>query len=122
MSLKSKSTQFISYNLLKQPFPFAKQKRKAMNLDKDAKGQTVPTVTDLLHRYNCIVIHVPNIHTNLFQPLDVSVNKKAKCFLAVKCQDWYSTEVWKQLTRCVEPHYVNVDATSLTNIKPLDAN
>ena len=116
MSPKGKLTQFISYNLLEQPFPFAKQKRKEPNLDKDAKGQTFPTETDLLHRYNCIVIPVPKIHTNLFQPLDVSVNKSAKCFLADIYQDWYANDAWKQLT-----NYGKVDAT-LTNIKPLHTN
>ena len=104
MPCKSKINQCISYYSLKQLFPFVKQKQKETNLDKDTKtlffdvGQTFPAVTNLLHRYNCIVIHVSSNHTNLFQPffnIFQSFNKSAKCFLADRYQDWYANEVWK---------------------------
>ena len=48
------------------------------------KGQTTPIVTDLLRKYDCIIIHVSNNHANLFQPFDISVNKNAKYFVADK--------------------------------------
>ena len=73
------------------------------------KGQTTSAVNDLLHENNIIVIHVPNNHTNLFQPLDVSVNKSAKCFIAAKYQDWYAERILNQLKRGVNAHNVKVD-------------
>ena len=57
------------------------------------KGQTTSAVNELLVKNNMIVIRVPNNHTNLFQPLDISVNKSAKCYLAGKYQDWYADKV-----------------------------
>ena len=55
-----------------------------MNLDKDTKtlffdvGQTFPAVTNLLHRYNCIVIHVSSNHTNFFQRFSIFFNLLTK--------------------------------------------
>ena len=73
-------------------------------------------MTDLLHKYNCIVINVPNNHTNLY----ISV-KKAKCFLADKYRQWHANEVLKLLTRGVEPNDVKFDVR-LINIKPTHSN
>ena len=42
------------------------------------------------------MIHIPNNHTNLFQPLD-------------KYQDWYAEKVLQQLNRGVAAHDVKVD-------------
>ena len=44
--------------------------------------------------------NVQNNYTNLFQPLDISVNKGAKSFLSNKYQDWYASQVSKQ-KRCL---------------------
>ena len=69
--------------LKKIVLPFVNKKRESLRLSKDAKallifdvfkGQAAPAVNDLLNDNNCIVQHVPNNHTNLFQPLDISVN------------------------------------------------
>ena len=75
----------IVMSLLKKiVFPFVNKKREILSLSKDAKallifdvfkGQTTPAVNDLL---NCIVEHVLNNHTNLLQPVDISVSKNAK--------------------------------------------
>ena len=74
----------------------------------------------MLKKNDIIVIHVPNNHTNLFQPLDISVNKSAKCFIADKYQDWYAEKVLQQLNRSVAVHNVKVDV-KLSIIKPLHA-
>ena len=80
---------------LKIIFPNIKSKRQALKPPENAKallifdvfkGQT-SAVNNLLKKNDIIVIHVPNNHTNLFQPLDISVNKSAKCFIADKYQD-----------------------------------
>ena len=83
------------------------------------KGQTTSPVNDLLKKGD-IAIHVPNNHTNLFQPLDISVNKSAKCFIADKYQDWYAKKVLQQLNRGVAAHDVKVDV-KLSIMKPLHA-
>ena len=78
-------------------------------------------VTKLLLKYKCIFILVPNNPKNLFQLLDISVNKSAECFLEDEYENWCANEVLKQLARGVKTCEVNVDI-SLKNIKPLLAN
>ena len=110
-------------------FPFLEKKRQELKLKDDAKallifdvfkGQTTNAVTKLLQENHCVIIRVPNNHTNLFQPLDISVNKSAKCFITGKYQDWYAEKVLDELNRGVRPHDVKVDVR-LSKIKPLHA-
>ena len=84
------------------------------------KGQTTVTANKLLEDDHYLVQHVPNNHTNLFQPLDISVNEGAKSFLSNKCQDWYANKVSKQSERGVEPHDVKLDVT-LAKLKLMHA-
>ena len=55
------------------------------------------------------------------QPLDIFVNKSAKCFIADKYQDWYAVKVLQQLNRGVAAHDVKVNV-KLGIMKPLYAN
>ena len=120
----------IVMSLLKKiVFPFVNEKRERLSLSKDAKallifdvfkGQTTPAVNDLLKDNNCIVQHVPNNHTNLFKPLDISVNKSAKSFISGKYQEWYASEVTSQLGKGIDPYNVKVDV-KLTTHKPIHA-
>ena len=57
------------------------------------KGQ-VTSVKDLLEEN---IAFVPPNTTDLLQPLDVLVNKPAKCFLRQKFDAWYASEIFKQL-------------------------
>ena len=82
--------------------------------------QTTSAVNDLQKKNDIIAIHVLNNQTNLFQPLDISVNKSAKCFIAEKYQDWYAKKVLQQLSRGVATHNVKVDV-KLSIMKPLHA-
>ena len=75
----------------------------------------------MLKKNDIIAIHVPKNHTNLFQPLDISVNKSAKCFIVDKYQDWHAEKVLQQLNRGVAAHDVKVDVR-FSNMKPLHAN
>ena len=84
------------------------------------KEQTTSAVNDLQKKNDIIAIHVPNNQTNLFQPLDISVNKSAKCFIAEKYQDWYAKKVLQQLNRGAAAHNVKVDV-KLSIMKPLHA-
>ena len=76
-------------------FPYLEKKCKDLKLEKNAKGllildvfmgQTKNAANELLQKNDIAVIHLPNNHTNLFQPLDVSVNKRAKCYLSSRYQ------------------------------------
>ena len=112
---------------LKIIFPYIKSKRQALKPPENAKallifdvfkGQT-SAVNNLLKKNDIIVIHVPNNHTNLFQPLDISVNKSAKCSIAVKYQNRYA-EVFQQLNTGVTAHDFKV-VVKLSIMKPLHA-
>ena len=51
------------------------------------KGQTTSALNKLLQKNDIIVIHVPNSLSNLFQPLDILLNKSVKCYFSSKNQD-----------------------------------
>ena len=99
-SLNHWASKEIVMSLLKKiVFSFVNKKRGSLSLSKDAKallifdvfkGQATPAVNDLLKDNDCIVQHVPNNHTNLFQPLDILVSKSAKSFILDKYQEWYA--------------------------------
>ena len=120
----------IVMSLLKKiVFPFINKKCESLSLSKDEKsllifdvfkGQTTPAVNDLLKDNNYIVQHVPNNHTNLFQPLDISVNKSVKSFISEKYQEWYTSEVTSQLGNGIDPYNVKVDVR-LTTLKQIHA-
>ena len=55
-------------------------------------------MTNLLHKYKCIFILVPKNPKNLFQLLDISVNKVAECFLEDEYQNWCANEVCIETT------------------------
>ena len=46
---------------------------------------------------------MPANKTDLFQPLDLSVNKSSKCFLSDKYQTWYADQAAPQLGQGVAP-------------------
>ena len=96
-------------------FLYIKSKHQALKLPENAKallifdvfkGLTTSAVNDLLKKNDIIAMHVPNNHTNLFQPLDISVNKSIKCLIADKYQDWHAEKVLQQLNRGVAAHDV----------------
>ena len=94
--------------------------QKALLIFDVFKGQTTSAVNDLLKKNDTIAIRVSNNHTNLYQPLDISLNKSAKCFIAEKYQDWYAEKVLQQLNRGVAAHDVKKDV-KLSIMKPLHA-
>ena len=95
------------------------QNAKALLIFDKFKGETTIAVNDFLKK-NDTTIHGPKNRTNLFQPLDISVNKSARCFIADKYQDWYAEKVLQQLNRGVTAHDVKV-GLKLSIMKPLHA-
>ena len=67
----------------------------------------------------CYVV-VPANLTNLFQPLDLTVNKAAKVFTRYQYSEFYRLEVEKQLSNSVSPHDVDVKR-KLTTLKSIHA-
>ena len=124
------SNEDIGMEYLKEIiFPYIKSKCKALKLPENTKmwlifdvfkEQATSAVNDLQKKNDIIAIYVRNNQTNLFQPLDISVNKSAKCFIAEKYQDWYAKKVLQQLNRGVAAHNVKVDV-KLSIMRPLHA-
>ena len=110
-------------------FLYIESERQALKLPENAKGllifdvfkeQATSAVNDWLKKNDIIAIYVTNNHTNLFQPLGISVNKSAKCFIADKYQDWYAEKCLQQLSRDVAAHVVKM-GVKLSIMKPLQA-
>ena len=60
-------------------------------------GQMTTPVTDKLAENHIKYVKVPANMTNLFQPLDLTINRSTKAFMKKKLTEWYSLEVMKQL-------------------------
>ena len=67
-----------------------------MNLDVFS-GQMTTLVTDKLAKSHIKYVKVPAYKTNLFQPLDLTINRSAKAFMEKRLTKWYSLEVMKHL-------------------------
>ena len=61
------------------------------------KGQVTERVLNTLDTNNILTCLLPANTTDRLQSLDISVNKPAKTFLKGKSEEWYATEIVKQL-------------------------
>ena len=61
------------------------------------KGQCISNILCLLKNNHIRFVVVPFNCTNRFQPLDVRLNTALKEDLQRQIQDWYSTQMGKQL-------------------------
>ena len=66
------------------------------------------------------VTRVPVNMTNLFQPLDLTVNGSAKAFLKKKFTEWYSSSISKQIEEGKSIGHIDVEL-KLSFLKPLRA-
>ena len=73
------------------------------------KGQTTPAVYEALEENKIVYVTVPGGCTDKLQPLDLSVNRSAKCYLRDKFSAWYADEVKKQLDDGQQASEVKVD-------------
>ena len=114
-------------HLEKVVFPFVVEKRKELSLPDEKKailvfdvfkGQKTERVQSLIADNNCISVFVPANMTNYFQPLDLTVNGPVKQFLKGKFQEWYATEIAKQVDKGVDVHSIDV-STKLSVMKPI---
>ena len=56
-----------------------------------------PAVFQKLRENYVFLVRVPPNITNLFQPLDLTVNGAAKAFIERYFTEWYSQKFWKEL-------------------------
>ena len=63
---------------------------------------------------------VPANMTNLFQPLDLTVNGSVKAFLKKKFTEWYSSSISKQIEEGKSIGHIDVEL-KLSFLKPLRA-
>ena len=56
-------------------------------------GHLTPRITQILEVNNTQSVLVPPGYINRLQPLDVTVNRSAKCFLRSEFQIWYANEI-----------------------------
>ena len=92
-----------------------------MALISDAfKAQWTDQMKDLVLSSNGRMVSVPNNLTNVFQPLDLIVNRTCKAYLQKQMQDWLSRQVQVQLQNGVQPENVKVDM-KISTLKPLHA-
>ena len=82
------------------------------------KGQDYADIDKLCLKNDCELVIVPRNLTNKFQPLDISINQKARKFVSHKFNTWYADRVSKQLRRGVATGDVKV-SMKLSNLKPL---
>ena len=85
--------------------PYVKSQRDALQdptlsaivIMDNFRGQVTEPVYRLLEENNIHVCLLPPNTTDLLQPLDIAVNKPTKDYLKRRFEDWYSSEVTKQL-------------------------
>ena len=75
------------------------------------QGQTTSGILDLLQENNIITVIVPPNCTDKLQPIDLSISKPVKDQMRGKFQEWYASEVQKQL-KSVPLDKVKVDLTA----------
>ena len=84
------------------------------------KGQYNAEIKALCLKNDCKLVIVPHNLTNKFQPLDISINQKAKKFISHKFNTWYANRVSQQLKKGVAPGDVKV-SMKMYDPKPLHA-
>ena len=75
----------------------SEEKKAALAIMDNFKGQVTASVSSLLEANNIHVCLLPANTTDRLQPMDISVNKPGKDFLKRRFEAWYAEEIQKQL-------------------------
>ena len=97
-----------------------KPKQAALVIMDVFRGQITDDVISLLRDNNIHYVLVPNNMTQLFQPLDLTVNKHCKSYLKQLLLQWYVQQIENQLSLGKEVEEIKIDFR-LTTINPLHA-
>ena len=109
--------------------PYLERERKKHDLPIDYpailivdvfRGQMTAPVLKLLKKNHILLIKVPNNMTNLFQPLDLTVNSLAKAFMKEKFAQWFASQIRQGLDSNKDIEDIEIK-TPLSVLKPLHA-
>ena len=109
--------------------PYVNAEREKLGLDKSQfallvmdvfTGQMTEPVKEKLRANNILLVRVPANMTNLFQPLDLTVNGSVKALMKQKFTLWYSQEISKALNEGVPLDDIEINL-KLSVLKPLHA-
>ena len=108
--------------------PYVQSQRKELGKPKQAalvimdvfRGQITDDVISLLRDNNIHYVLVPNNMTQLFQPLDLTVNKHCKSYLKRLFSEWYAQQIENQLSLGKKVEEIKIEFR-LTTLKPLHA-
>ena len=110
-------------------FPYLKDKKEELGYPREQyslivmdtlKGQANAEIKALRLKNAWKLFIVPHNLTNKFQPLDISINQKAKKFISHKFNTWYTDRVSEQFQKGVAPVDVKV-SKKMSNLKLLHA-
>ena len=109
--------------------PYIEKEREMLQLPADQtalliidvfSGQMTEPVMEKMRENNIKLVRVPPNMTNIFQPLDLTVNGAAKAYLKSKFTEWYSNSIAKQLDEGKIIEEIDVKL-KLSILKPLHA-
>ena len=110
--------------------PYVETERKRLNLEETQHallimdvftGQMTDPIMKKLQENNISNVRVPANMTNLFQPLDLTVNGSAKAFMKRKFTEWYGSQISKALDDGVVLDDIDIKLR-LSVLKPLHAS
>ena len=85
------------------------------------KGQMAESVKQKMMENHILFVRVPANMTNIFQPLDLTVNGSFKSLMKSKLTEWYSKEIGKQLEENVPIEDIEIKL-KVSVLKPLHAS
>ena len=97
--------------------PYVKRERTRLELCENQyallildvfKGQMTEPVTKKMEKNHILYVRVPANMTNLFQPLDLTVNGSFKALMKSDFTEWYSKEISKQLQQNVPMENIEI--------------
>ena len=109
--------------------PYYRNERRRLGLETEHpgllimdvfKGQTTSAVRDLLKENNIFFTKVPANMTNLYQPLDLTVNGFAKSYMKKLFTEWYAKQISEALESGKDAESIEVPL-QLSKLKPLHA-
>ena len=99
---------------------FGRENQKALLIFDVFCGQTTDKVLKITEDNHILATKVPPNMTNLYQPLDLSVNKAAKDFTRKKFSEWYTRQLTNGMENGIELDNIEIDYL-LSVLKPLHA-
>ena len=109
--------------------PYVKEERQRLGRNSNQmalliidvfRGQITEPVFNILKEYNICLVKVPANMIDIFQSLDLTVNRPAKSFFKRKFTQWYSSQIQRGVESGKDIDEIEVKL-NLTRLKPLHA-